>query len=170
MSKDEKDLNIIKFEIDEELLKQSRAGGTIEKAFHKSNYFIGIDWSSSRAGSENASNVNATVYIRTSGNGYSINSSASKNVSLTIDGTAKSGTCTVGIGTNAKKNLLSSSKKVSHDGNGNKTCSFSCSLAIAVTLSGTYYGTISHSGSGTLDKINLNSAPWWTSDDTRITC
>lgn len=165
MSDNKNNINL-DFTIDEKDLKSTRASGTFEKAFHRSNYFIGIRWSSSRAGNENASNVSATVFIRTTGSGYTISSTATKYVSVTIDGTkSPTGSCTVGIGANSKKDLLTWSKKVGHDSNGNKNCSFSCSLDINVTLSGTYYGKISHSGNGTLDKINLNSAPYWTGDD-----
>ena len=59
--------------------------GNIEKKFHGGStggYYIGIDWKvNSQSVSGNSSNVTATFYIRTSGNGYTISSSASKNVS-----------------------------------------------------------------------------------------
>lgn len=146
--------------------------GNIEKKFHGGStggYYIGIDWKvNSQSVSGNSSNVTATFYIRTSGNGYTISSSASKNVTLTINGTKYSGTATVGMGANTKKNLLSKTVTVNHNSDGTKTCSFACSGVFGLTLSGTYYGTVSHSGNGTFNTINLNSAPWWTSDDTRM--
>lgn len=142
----------------------SRASnGTIEKKFHGGStggYYIGIEWKvNSQSTSNNSSNVTATTFIRSSGNGYTISSSASKTVSITIDGSKDVGNCTVGLGTNTKKNLISKTMNVSHDSNGNKTCSFACALDINITLSGTSYGKISHSGSGVLNQINLNSAP-----------
>ena len=146
--------------------------GNIEKKFHGGStggYYIGIDWKvNSQSVSGNSSNVTATFYIRTSGNGYTISSSASKNVTLTINGTKYSGTATVGMGANTKKNLLSKTVTVNHNSDGTKTCSFACSGVFGLTLSGKYYGTVSHSGNGTFNTINLNSAPWWTSDDTRM--
>lgn len=146
--------------------------GNIEKKFHGGStggYYIGIDWKvNSQSVSGNSSNVTATFYIRTSGNGYTISSSASKNVTLTINGTKYSGTATVGMGANTKKNLLSRTVTVNHNSDGTKTCSFACSGVFGLTLSGKYYGTVSHSGNGTFNTINLNSAPWWTSDDTRM--
>ena len=146
--------------------------GNIEKKFHGGStggYYIGIDWKvNSQSVSGNSSNVTATFYIRTSGNGYTISSSASKNVTLTINGTKYSGTATVGMGANTKKNLLSKTVTVNHNSDGTKTCSFACSGVFGLTLSGKYYGTVSHSGNGTFNTINLNSAPRWTSDDTRM--
>ena len=146
--------------------------GNIEKKFHGGStggYYIGIDWKvNSQSASSNSSNVTATFYIRTSGNGYTISSSASKNVTLTINGTKYSGTATVGMGANTKKNLLSKTVTVNHNSDGTKTCSFACSGVFGLTLSGKYYGTVSHSGNGTFNTINLNSAPRWTSDDTRM--
>lgn len=146
----------------------TRAGsGNIEKLFHGSSsygYRIGIDWKvNSQSVSGNSSNVTATVYIRTTGSGVSISSSASKAVSITINGTKYTSTCTVGIGVNTKKNLLSKTVTVAHNSDGSKTCSFACALDINVTLSGTYYSKITHEGSGTFDKINLNTAPVWVS-------
>lgn len=142
----------------------SRASnGTIEKKFaggSSGGYYIGIEWRvNSQSTSSNSSNVTATTYIRSSGNGYTISSSASKTVSITIEGQKDIGNCTVGLGTNARKNLISKTMNVGHDSSGNKTCSFACALDINVTLGGTYYGKVSHSGSGTFNQINLNSAP-----------
>ena len=84
--------------------------GTIEKKFHggsSGGYYFGIDWKvNSQSTANNTSNVTASVFIRTTGNGYTISSSATKNITLTINGTSYSVTATVGIGTNTKKTLL----------------------------------------------------------------
>lgn len=146
--------------------------GTIEKKFHGGStggYYFGIDWKvNSQSTSNNSSNVTASVFIRSSGNGYTISSTASKNITLTINGTSYSGTATVGIGANTKKTLLTKTVDVKHNSDGTKTCAFACSGALGLTLSGTKYNTVSHSGNGTFNTINLNTAPWWTSDDTRM--
>src|SRR5699024_6723056 len=106
-------------------------------------YYIGIEWKvNSQSASSNRSNVTATTYIRSSGRGYTISSSASKTVSITIEGQKDIGNCTVGLGTNARKNLISKTMNVGHDSSGNKTCSFACALDINVTLSGQYYGKV----------------------------
>lgn len=146
--------------------------GTIEKKFHGGStggYYFGIDWKvNSQSTANNSSNVTASVFIRSSGNGYTISSTASKNITLTINGTSYSGTATVGIGTNTKKMLLTKTVDVKHNSDGTKTCAFACSGVLGLTLSGTKYNTVSHSGSGTFNTINLNTAPTWTTDDTRI--
>ena len=146
--------------------------GTIEKKFHGGStggYYFGIDWKvNSQSTSNNSSNVTASVFIRSSGNGYTISSTASKNITLTINGTSYSGTATVGIGANTKKTLLTKTVDVKHNSDGTKTCAFACSGALGLTLSGTKYNTVSHSGNGTFNTINLNTAPWWTSDNARI--
>lgn len=146
--------------------------GTIEKKFHGGStggYYFGIDWKvNSQSTANNSSNVTASVFIRTTGNGYTISSSATKNITLTINGTSYSGTATVGVGANTKKTLLTKTIDVKHNSDGTKTCAFACSGVLGLTLSGKYYGTVSHSGSGVFNTINLNTAPWWTSDNTRI--
>ena len=143
-----------------QVLNNTRASsGNIEKSF-RSGYYIGLDWKiNSQSTSSNSSSVTATVYIRSGGSSYTISSSSSKDVSVTIDGTKYLSTCTVGLSGGAKKNLFSKTVTVKHNSDGTKTCSFACGLDINVTLGGSYYGKITHSGSGTLDKINLNSAP-----------
>ena len=146
--------------------------GTIEKKFHGGStggYYFGIDWKvNSQSTANNSSNVTASVFIRTTGNGYTISSSATKNITLTINGTSYSGTATVGVGANTKKILLTKTVDVKHNSDGTKTCAFACSGVLGLTLSGKYYGTVSHSGNGAFNTINLNTAPTWTTDDTRM--
>lgn len=159
------------FEIQRDLARAS--SGTIEKKFHGGStggYYIGIDWRvKSQDKATNTSTVHATAYIRASGSGYTINSSAKKNITLTVNGTQFTGTSLVGLSAGQKRVLLNNENiPVKHNSDGTKTCTFAMSATVGLTLSGTYYGTISHSGSATFDKINLNTAPWWTSDDTRM--
>lgn len=146
--------------------------GTIEKKFHGGStggYYFGIDWKvNSQSTANNSSNVTASVFIRTTGNGYTISSSATKNITLTINGTSYSGTATIGVGANTKKILLTKTVDVKHNSDGTKTCAFACSGVLGLTLSGKYYGTVSHSGNGAFNTINLNTAPTWTTDDTRM--
>ena len=123
-------------------------------------YYVGIDWKvNSQSTSNISSNITASVYIRSTGNGYNISSSASKNISLTINGTKYTGTNTVGIGTNTKKVLLSKTVDVKHNSDGTKSCAFEGTVQIGFSLSGTSLSTVSVSGTGTFDKINVNSAP-----------
>ena len=123
-------------------------------------YYVGVDWKvNSQSTSNVSSNITASVYIRATGNGYNISSSASKNISLTINGTKYTGTNTIGIGANTKKVLLSKTVDVKHNSDGSKSCAFEASVQIGFSLSGTSLSTVSVSGTGTFDKINVNSAP-----------
>ena len=125
-----------------------------------SGYYIGVDWKiNSQSTDNNTSNVTASTYIRSTGSGYTIVSSVSKNIGLTINGTTYTGTNTVGINANTKKVLLTKTVNVSHGSDGSKTCNFACSVQIGFTLSGTALGTCTASGSGVFDKINLNTPP-----------
>ena len=123
-------------------------------------YYVGIDWKvNSQSTSNVSSSVTASVYIRSSGNGYTISSSASKNISLTINGTRYTGTNTIGIRTNTKKVLLTKTVDVKHNSDGTKSCAFEGTVQIGFSLAGTSLSTVSVSGTGTFDKINVNSAP-----------
>lgn len=82
-----------------------------------------------------------------------IGSTASKDWSVTVNGTKYSGTNTVGIANNATKTLASGSTTIKHNSDGTKTFSYSFSQEFGITFSGSSIGTKSGSGSGTLDAI-----------------
>ena len=86
-----------------------------------------------------------------------IASTASKAWSVTVNGTKYSGTNTIGISNNATKTLASGTTTIAHNSDGTKTFSYSFSQEIAITFSGSYIGTKSGSGSGTLDTIPRKS-------------
>ena len=87
-----------------------------------------------------------------------INSSASKSWSVTVNGTKYSGTNTVGIGNNSTKTLASGTTTITHAADGSKTFSYSFSQQFDITFN-SWIGTISGSGSGTLDTIPRASQP-----------
>lgn len=87
-----------------------------------------------------------------------IDSSASKNWTVTVNGTKYSGTNTVGISANTTKTLASGTTTIAHSSNGTKTFSYSFSQEFAITFSGTNIGTKSGSGSGTLNTIARKSS------------
>lgn len=88
-----------------------------------------------------------------------ISSTASKDWSVTVNGTKYSGTNTIGISNNATKTLASGTTVISHNSDGTKTFSYSFSQEIRITFSGTYIGTKSGSGSGTLNTIPRATTP-----------
>lgn len=114
-----------------------------------------------KAGTQNiASNytpVNWKLQLISSNSSANISSSASKDYSVTTDGTKKSGTNTVGLSGGATKTLASGSKNIYHNADGTKSFSYSFSQEFAITYSGTSIGTKTGSGTGTLDTIPRGS-------------
>lgn len=99
-----------------------------------------------------ANNTSTIKYVLTLVRPSAISSSATKNWSVTINGTTKSGSGS--IGGSGNKTLLSGTMTIPHNNDGTKTLSFSGSCQLDITWSGTQLGTISGSGSMTLTKIN----------------
>lgn len=129
------------------------SSGTIQNGI-RTGYRIQIAWSvDSQSVANNTSTVTAKVQLVSTGSSYTINSSASKSGSLTINGTKYSFTFTASLSGNQTKTIYTKTVTVSHAANGTKTCSFSCSAGINVTLSGTYYGNVTASGSGVFNTI-----------------
>jgi hypothetical protein len=135
------------------------SSGTIINDF-RTGYRLQIVWSvNSQNVTNNTSNVTATVQLVSTSSAYTISSTTSKSVSLTINGVTYSSTCTVGISGNQTKSLFSQTVDIAHNADGTKTCSFSSDVGLNVTLSGVYWGTVSASGSGTFDTIARASQP-----------
>lgn len=93
------------------------------------------------------------------GSSGKISSTASKDWSVTVNGTKYSGTNTVGIGNNATKTLASGQTTVSHNSDGSKSFSYSFSQEFGITFSGSGIGTKSGSGSGVLTTIPRATTP-----------
>lgn len=118
-----------------------------------------FDWSvSGQSVANNTSTVTWTLKLVSTSSGR-IDSTASKNWSVTVNGTKYSGTNTVGIGNNSTKTLASGSTVIKHSDDGTKSFNYSFSQEFAITFSGSSIGTISGSGSGTLNTIARASQP-----------
>lgn len=127
--------------------------GTISAAI-RTGYKIQIAWTvNSQSVANNTSSVTAKVQLVSTGSSYTINSSASKSGSLTINGTKYTFSFTAALSGNQTKTIYTKTVNVSHASDGSKTCSFACTAGINVTLSGTYYGNVSASGSGVFNTI-----------------
>lgn len=113
------------------------------------------------AGTPNTANnytpVNWNLKLVSTGHNAGFNSSVAKNWSVTVDGTTKSGTNTVGLSVGGTKTLASGSKNIYHNSNGDKTFNYSFSQEFGITYSGSSIGTKTGSGSGTLDTIPRGS-------------
>ena len=115
-----------------------------------------VEWvANSQNIATNKTNLTVTAYLVSTASNGVINSSASKTINLTINGTtySYSAASLAKISGNQKKKLFSKTVDVAHNANGTKSCSISCSFGIQVTLGGTYYGTVSTSGTATLNTI-----------------
>lgn len=118
-----------------------------------------FSWSvSGQSVANNTSTVTWTLKLMSTSSGR-IDSSASKDWSVTVNGTKYSGTNTVGISNNSTKVLASGTTVIKHADDGTKTFSYSFSQEFAITFSGSSIGTISGSGSGTLNTIARASQP-----------
>lgn len=93
------------------------------------------------------------------GSSGKISSTASKDWSVTVNGTKYSGTNTVGVNNNATKTLASGQTTVAHNADGSKTFSYSFSQEFGITFSGSSIGTKSGSGTGTLTTIPRATTP-----------
>lgn len=105
---------------------------------------------------DNASTVTWKLELISGAYG-AIGSTASKNWSVTVNGTTYSDTNTVGIGNNTTKTLASGSTVIPHNSDGTKSFSYSFSQYFGITFSGSSIGTKSGSGSGTLTTIPRKS-------------
>ena len=129
------------------------ASGTIQQAI-RTGYRLQIAWTvDSQSVANNTSSVTAKVQLVSTGSSYTINSSASKSGSLTINGTKYTFSFTAALSGNQTKTIYTKTVTVSHNADGTKTCAFSATAGINVTLSGTYYGNITASGNGTFNAI-----------------
>ena len=136
------------------------ASGSHYGGFFGRGYKIGFDWSSSRVGNENASNVTVVPYLYIK-SGYSISSSASKSGTVTINGTNHNFNFTLGNVRGETWVRLSNgfTTKVGHNSDGSKSCTLRVSATLNLNLSGSQIGAVSDEATVTLDKFNLNSAP-----------
>lgn len=127
--------------------------GTIQQAI-RTGYRIQIAWTvDSQSVANNTSTVTAKVQLVSTGSSYTINSSASKSGSLTINGTKYTFSFTAALSGNQTKTLYTKTVTIPHNSDGTKTCAFSATCGINVTLSGTYYGNVTASGNGTFNTI-----------------
>lgn len=129
------------------------ASGTITESI-RTGYQLKIAWEvGSQSVANNTSSVTVKVQLASTGSSYTINSTASKSGSVTINGTKYTFSFTASLSGNQTKTLYTKTVTVGHNADGTKTCSFSATCGINVTLSGTYYGNVTASGSGTFDTI-----------------
>lgn len=118
-----------------------------------------FSWSqASQSVANNTTTVSWTLQLIAGSSGR-ISSTASKDWSVTVNGTKYSGTNTIGVAANATKTLASGSTTITHNSDGTKSFSYSFSQEFGITFSGSSIGTISGSGTGTLNTIPRATTP-----------
>ena len=117
---------------------------------HASGIKIRVEWTATQNATNNTSSVTATAKLYY---GYTISASAAKAVTLTINGQSFNWSLVLGT-FSGWKTLGSRTVTVSHDvGGAAKSFTMAASCAIQVDLTWGYVGTVSTSGSGTLDAL-----------------
>lgn len=135
------------------------SSGTYTKTI-RTGYQLKLIWEeTSQSVANNTSTISVKVQLVSTGSSYTINSSASKSGTLKVNGTSYSFTFSAALSGNQTKTIYSKSVIVSHNADGTKSCAFEANAGINVTLSGTYYGTVTVSGTGTFDTIPRTSKP-----------
>lgn len=118
-----------------------------------------FSWSQvSQSVANNTTTISWTLQL-IAGSSGAISSSASKDWSVTVNGTNYSGTNTVGISNNTTKTLASGKTTITHNTDGSKSFSYSFSQEFGITFSGSSIGTKSGSGTGTLNTIPRATQP-----------
>lgn len=117
---------------------------------------VKLEWSqSSQSVANNTTTITYSLSIYRSS---SISSTASKSYSIKINGvTVASGTTT--IGGSGTKTIKTGTTTISHNADGTKTFSLSFSQQIDITWSGAWIGTVTGSGTGTLNTIPRATSP-----------
>lgn len=113
---------------------------------------------SSQSVANNTTTISWTLQLIAGSSGR-ISSTASKDWSVTVNGTKYSGTNTVAVANSATKTLASGKTTITHNADGTKSFSYSFSQEFAITFSGSTIGTKSGSGTGTLNTIPRATTP-----------
>lgn len=118
--------------------------------------YVRLDWSTATQSVENnTTTINYTLSIYRSSD---ISSSAAKSYSVVINGTTVASGATT-IGGSGTKTIKAGQAIIPHNADGTKTFACSFSLQVDITWSGTWIGTVTGSGSGTLNTIPRASLP-----------
>lgn len=118
-------------------------------------YRIQVEWSATQNITNNTSTIRAYFYLMSLTSYHTINSSASKAVSLNIDGNKSvgGGAGLASLGANQKKQIFWHEVTVTHNSVGEKSVDIIGVFDIAVTLNSQYFASVQTSQTVTLDTI-----------------
>lgn len=138
--------------------------GSAYTSFHR--HRLVIEWSATQSIANNNSTVTAKVYLQGMDAYSAINAPATNSGSVTVNGTTRSFTANSNLSAYQKKLLTTQTFTVGHNNDGSKSFSFSTTYNVNATLSGTFHGNKTASGTGTLNNIprhsSLNAIPTFT--------
>lgn len=124
--------------------------GYFQNEFRR-GYALRVEWVTNSQNIENnTSDVTFTVYLMSFGSSYYINSTASKTVGLSINGTAYYRTARnlANLSGGEKKALFSKTLTIPHNDDGTMSLQVAASFTLEVSLSGTWWGTVYAPASG----------------------
>ena len=152
--------------IDLDLNEPRASSGSFQSSTIGGGFWLRCNWTVT---SQSVANNTSTIRVNTTwgaNSGYSTSTSAQKTGSITIDGTTQSFSgLSASLSSGQQRQVMTFTRTVSHNADGTKSLTMSSIFNIALTLSGTYYASVSASGSGTLDTIaraSTGSASNWT--------
>ena len=141
--------------------------GSFSSSFSNGHRRLIVEWlETSQSTSNNTTTLKVTAFLEVDSS-YSISSSASKSISLTINGISYSGSCSVSISGGQKKELFSHTVTIAHNNDGNKSVGISASLGLNVSFSSGYVGTVTASGTATLTNIPRSSS-FYSADNVNV--
>lgn len=127
--------------------------GKFDRKFYLDNFTMRVEWTAKQDTPANTSKITATMKLIASGSN-SIYVSTRAGTYITIDGTKKTFTAkAVNISGGGTATLGTVTHTVNHDSSGNKSVAFNAKYDVNTQFSLAYVGSVSWSGSGTLDKI-----------------
>lgn len=106
----------------------------------------------------NTSTVTVRAYIQSMGSSYTINSSAAKSGSMTINGSTYSFTFYCGVSGNGTREVFSKQVTIAHNADGTKSFNMSATGTIGISFSSGKVNDISVSCTGTLDTLPRTSS------------
>jgi Siphovirus protein of unknown function (DUF859) len=130
--------------------------GTLYKNV-SSGYRLQLEWAASQDKANNRSTIEVKLYWMSLGSSYTI-SSGTKSGRIEVGSNGADFSATASLNGNQKKLLSTYSRTVDHDSKGKLSIVLKGIFAANVTLSGTYYGTQTVSGTVTLDDIPRESS------------
>ncbi|MFS0905816.1 DUF859 family phage minor structural protein [Priestia aryabhattai] len=120
-----------------------------------SGYRLQIEWSATQSIANNTSTITAKLYWMSLSSAYYVNSSSTRDATITINGTSNTNTgATASLSGNQKKLVHTWSYTTGHDSDGTKTAGIGGSFDLGgISLSGSSYGVQSLSQTVTLNTI-----------------